>query len=192
MPPAAVRLLADLSSVLADLGLRWYVFGAQAVVVHGRPRLTEDVDVTVELGELDATSLAAHLERAGFDPASFVDAEFLAATQVLPFVHVATGMPLDVVLAGPGLEEIFLAEAEPVDVGGLRVPVLKVEHLLVTKVLAARPKDLEDARGILRGGAAVQLGEVRDLLSELERALGRSDLVTEFNVLAQCAMPDIR
>jgi hypothetical protein len=29
--------------------LRWYVFGAQAVVVHGRPRMTGDVDVTVEI-----------------------------------------------------------------------------------------------------------------------------------------------
>ena len=32
-----------------DLGVRWYIFGAQAVIAAGAPRLTEDVDVTVEL-----------------------------------------------------------------------------------------------------------------------------------------------
>ncbi len=46
MPSPALDLLSDLKKALENLGLRWYLFGAQAVVVHGRPRLTEDVDVT--------------------------------------------------------------------------------------------------------------------------------------------------
>jgi hypothetical protein len=47
-PPA--ELLLALSRVLADLRVDRYVFGAQAVVHWGRPCLTEDIDVTVELG----------------------------------------------------------------------------------------------------------------------------------------------
>ena len=35
------------------------------------------------------------------------DPEFVRRTRVMPFVHVATGMPLDVVLAGSGLEDEF-------------------------------------------------------------------------------------
>ena len=46
--PAALKLLADLSRVLADWG-RWYVFGAQAVIAYGVPRLSADVDVTIWL-----------------------------------------------------------------------------------------------------------------------------------------------
>lgn len=54
-----------------------------------------------------------------------------------------------------------------------------VEHLLVTKILAARPKDLEDAREILLGrGGEIDLAAVRGLLEELEAALGQSDLVS--------------
>ncbi len=57
MPSAAASTLADLASVLEDLGLRWYLFGAQAAIHYGNPRATADVDVTVEpmlakLGEL--------------------------------------------------------------------------------------------------------------------------------------------
>jgi hypothetical protein len=36
----------------------------------------------------------------------------------MPFVHRATAMPLDVVLAGSGLEDEFLDRAREVDIGG--------------------------------------------------------------------------
>lgn len=38
----AADLLRALAPVLERFGNRWYVFGAQAVIVWGRPRLTAD------------------------------------------------------------------------------------------------------------------------------------------------------
>lgn len=55
MPSSTTRvtaLLADLGKALAALRLRWYLFGAQAVIVHGAGRLTADVDVTLDLGRI--------------------------------------------------------------------------------------------------------------------------------------------
>lgn len=177
MPSAVVELLRSLATCLDDLELRWYVFGAQAVVVHGRPRATEDVDVTVDPAGLTATALAHHLEARGFRLAEFADAEFVAATRVLPFVHQPSGMMLDLVLAGPGLEEVFLDGAEPTDLGGVTVPVIRAEHLLVTKILGGRPKDFEDAREIVKArGDRLDLAMVRELISALESTLGQSDL----------------
>ena len=46
--PAAVELLAALAPVAERWG-RWCVFGAQAVVAYGVPRLSADVDVTLAL-----------------------------------------------------------------------------------------------------------------------------------------------
>lgn len=46
----------------------------------------------------------------------------------------------------------------------------------VMKVLAGRGKDLDDLRSLLASGE-VDLSEVRDLLGQLEEALGRSDLI---------------
>lgn len=43
------------------------------------------------------------------------------------------------------------------------------------KVLARRPLDLEDVRGLLAVGD-VDVSAARDLLADLERALGQSDL----------------
>jgi predicted nucleotidyltransferase len=93
-------------------------------------------------------------------------------------------MSLDVVLAGPGLEELFLAEAEQIELGGVRIPVIRAEHLVVTKILAGRTKDLEDARELLAGRRSeLDLDLVRSLLAELEDALGQSDLLPTFDDL---------
>jgi hypothetical protein len=40
MPSAAATTLADLTSVLEGLGVRWYLFGAQAAIHYGSPRVT--------------------------------------------------------------------------------------------------------------------------------------------------------
>jgi hypothetical protein len=107
--------------------------------------------------------------------------DFVARTRVLPFLHAATRMPLDVVLAGPGLEEEFLARAQRVDLEGVVVPVLAAEDLIVTKTLAGRPKDRDDVVGILRErGTSLDLEQVRRTLRLLERALDQSDLLPAF------------
>jgi len=86
-----------------------------------------------------------------------------------------------VVFAGPGLKELFLSRVVPVRVGSVTVPVISPEDLIVTKILAGRPKDVEDVRGILleRGGQ-LDLGTVRATLALLEAALGQSDLQPAF------------
>jgi len=57
------RLLRDLARVLREGGRRWYVFGAQAVIAHGLPRATADVDVTLKLDPEDPASGRATCSR---------------------------------------------------------------------------------------------------------------------------------
>ena len=176
--PAPAELLRDLAGVLSRWGGRWFLFGAQAVNVWGSPRLTADVDVTVLLTPRDPAAFVHDMDHSGFGLRVDDVDEFVARPSVLPFVHRRTRMPLDVVLAGSGLEEQFADRARQVDVGGIEVPVLSPEDLLVAKILASRPKDLEDAAGILRARReSLDLSLVRSLLADLEEALGQSDLV---------------
>lgn len=180
--PAPVELLAALAPVLAAWGDRWYVFGAQAVLVWGRPRLTADVDVTAHIHPEHVGDFIRSIEHAGFE-LRVPDVEaFVARTRVLPCLHRATGLPLDIVLAESGLEELFLSRAVPVDLGGVRVPVIAAEDLIVTKILAGRPKDLDDVDGVLRERLpSLDLGTIRATLGLLEEALSRSDLRLAFD-----------
>ena len=182
MQPAAVDLLKALSAVLDRWG-RWYVFGAQAVVAYGVPRFSADVDVTVQLAPDEPERFVRDMEAGGFI-LRVDDPEFVRRTRVMPFVHVATGMPLDVVLAGSGLEEEFLSRAKTTNIGGANVPVIDISDLLIAKVLAGRPKDIEDAGSLWRlRGSHIDRRRIRRVLRLLEEALGQSDLVSGFEAI---------
>jgi hypothetical protein len=158
---------------------RWYLFGAQAVALYGVPRTTADVDITVVTEDFTAGHLLAPLRRAGFQ-ATVSDPAFVARTRVLPLVHQRTGLPVDVVLAGPGLEEEFVARVRMVDVGRRPIPVIAPEDLVVVKLLAGRVKDLEDVRALLaRSDLAIDRRRVGETVAVLEALLGRSDLHRE-------------
>lgn len=88
---------------------------------------------------------------------------------------------MDVVLAGPGLEEEFLERAIDVQIESTTVPVISPEDLIVTKVLAGRSKDIEDVRGVLRERAeSLDIARIRATLHLLEDALAQRDLVAVF------------
>lgn len=184
MPPSTspvAEVLAALQRALDGAGLRWFLFGAQAAILYGVARLTADVDITVDLGSRPSPELVDILAAGGFDLA-VPDADgFVEATRVMPFVHRGSGVPVDVVLAGPGLEEQFLARAERRRVGGASVPVASPEDLIAMKVLAGRARDLDDVAAIVTAqGVALDANRVRTVLRLLERALDRADLLAEF------------
>ncbi len=171
--------------MLGRLHVGWYVFGAQAVLHWGRPRLTADIDVTVQLGVTNSGRLVSAMQDAGFVLRVEGTPAFVEATRVFPFLHIASQWPLDMVLGGPGLEEDFLRRAVPVELApGLHVPVISVEDLIVTKVLAGRSKDLDDVRGIIAAQANLDSKAVRTTLAMLEEALGISDLLPVFDRVA--------
>ena len=133
--------------------------------------MTADDDFTVDQAGLDTLSLVAEIERAGFQLRLDLGDDFLRETRLLPLVHCPSSMPLDIVLACTDLHREFLDRARLVEAGGLRVPMMSPEDLVVTKVLAGRPKDLEDVRGVLEA----TLEETR-LLTRFERLLRRSSV----------------
>lgn len=134
--PAAVELLAAAAPVLDRWG-RWYLFGAQAVIAYGVPRLSAGVDVTLAMIPETPGDFAHDMARAGFE-LRVADPDFVRRTRVMPFVHLATAMPLDVVLAGSGLEDAFLDRTARADIGGASVPLIDRADLIVAKILAGR------------------------------------------------------
>lgn len=169
--------LADLAGALETLGVAWFLFGAQAAIIYGSTRVTEDIDVTVALGDHEPRALVAALTDAGFGLRVRDTAGFVEKTRVLPVVHLATAMPVDVVFAGPGLEELFLARIRRHRRGGRSIPVASPEDLIVMKVLAGRPRDIDDVRSVLRAlGPELDMALITETLELLEEALAQNDL----------------
>lgn len=187
---APLALLADFAALMRAHRLRWYIFGAQAAVAYGRPRMTADVDVTVDPGRTSTLTLVDALAGAGFDLRIDLGEDFLREARLLPLVHRATAMPVDVMLASTSLHSEFLARSRLVTIGSVRVPMISPEDLLVTKILAGRPKDLEDSRGVLLEQRDLDLDHVRALLGELGEALGEDRLLRRLERLLRSIKPE--
>jgi hypothetical protein len=167
--PAVVEVLAAFGGAMRSRGFRWYVFGAQAVVAYGRPRMTADVDVTVDLAGESPLELVRILTHSGFEQRIGLEDEFVLSRRLLPLAHSATGVPVDVIISQPGLQEDFLARSRLVDDGGIEVPLICAEDLVAMKILAGRRKDLEDVRGVLfERWESIDLTAVEDVLSLFE------------------------
>ena len=174
--------IGAVGAAMKELRARWYVFGAQAVALHGAQRTTKDIDVTV-LTDRSAADLLVALERQGI-VALIDDDEFVARTRVLPCVHARSGWKIDVVLGGPGFEELVASQARPIFVEGVRAPLLRLEHLLTLKTLAGRPQDLADIDRLLRSRPEADVDEVRSILAIFETELEESGLVRRFEAIA--------
>lgn len=180
----AGAVLRDLAAAFAEVGVRWYLFGAQAAIVYGSTRVTEDIDVTVMLGSVTTTALVRALGDRAIRLRVSDGEAFAARARVLPFVHGPSGMPVDVVLAGPGLEEMFLERAVMHTRDRASFPVARAEDVIVMKVLADRPRDREDILAILRAaGRSLDVASIDETLRMVEEALGQSDLRPTFERL---------
>ncbi len=178
----AEAALQAIGRAMKRLKARWFLFGAQAVLLHGAPRTTQDIDVTV-LTEAPIAKLVEVLEAEDIIPL-IADSAFIEQTRVLPCEHLPSGWKVDVVLGGPGLEELIAKQAKIRKLGSVSVPLLRIEHLIVLKVLAGRPQDLADVAALLGlPDARIARVEIKALLRAIETELAEDRLVERFERL---------
>ncbi|MBS2026654.1 MAG: nucleotidyltransferase [Deltaproteobacteria bacterium] len=178
----ALRTLGALTQVLR---VRWYLFGAQAAVLWGRARTTADVDVTMEADPERIAELLREAKALGLRAREANAVELARRSRVVPLTT-AGGFPIDLVLAGTGLEAQFMDRATPVRLGGVEVPVISPEDLVITKLIAGRPRDLEDIEGVLvERRESLDVGYIDAMIREIESALELDGLRSAWDELLQ-------
>jgi hypothetical protein len=152
--PDFAGLLASITRELEARGLPFLVIGGQAVLLHGRPRLTEDIDIT--LGG-DPSTLPRVLEACGslgLMPLPTDVERFVGETFVLPTRHGETRIRVDFIFSSTPYERQAIQRAVRVTLHETAVPFASAEDLLIHKLFAGRPRDVEDALGVVRRKSA--------------------------------------
>ena len=167
---------ARLQSLLERLGWPHMVIGGLAVAARGTPRMTGDADVTVAVPEGAESELVARCEAAGFSPLPADPVEFVRVHRVLP-IAAEDGMRVDLVVAGSPYESEAIGRATEVRVGEVLLRVMAAEDLVIHKLIAGRPRDLDDALSVVRrAGPALDVGLIREVVEPLAEALADDDL----------------
>jgi predicted nucleotidyltransferase len=173
-------LLAKIAERLKAKNIPYMIIGGQAVLLYGEPRLTRDIDVT--LGA-DTDRLREILEVAKslfFEAFQRNVEEFVRETMVLPVRDPHSGIRIDFIFSFTPYERQAIRRAHKVAIGGSLVTFAAVEDVIIHKLLAGRPRDVEDVRSILKRNKVnnpyltkwlKEFSEVvqRDLLQEYQR-----------------------
>ena len=108
------------------------------------------------------------------------DAEAFARKRlVLLLRHEPTGVDLDLSFGWTTFEHEALEARTDATYGSVVAPMARAEDLVIFKLMAARPKDIEDAAALMLMHKEIDVGRVRRHLAELaaladEPNLGRS------------------
>ncbi len=147
------EILGRIASALEEADIGYMVIGGQAVLIHGDPRQTQDIDVTLAVSCDEISRVMPALKTAGLKSLAEKPQDFARKTNVLPMSDVASGRRVDVIFSDFPYERQAVARAVSVPIGGRKVRFASAEDLLIHKLAAGRPIDLQDARGIwLRKG----------------------------------------
>jgi hypothetical protein len=149
-PPDFSGFIAGLAERLRARRLPFMLIGGQAVLLHGRPRLTEDIDVTLGIGPEGWTSVREVCDELGLSPLPDDIEQFVRETFVLPARHPGTRIRVDFIFSTTPYEREAIRRAVQVTLQGVDVPFATAEDLILHKLFAARPRDLEDAVGVVR------------------------------------------
>ena len=156
-----MSLFEPVFAALDAAGVRYVVVGGLAVVLHGHPRLTADVDLVLDL-EPDAARRAMEAltklglkARAPVDPLAFADTRQREAwisdkgMQVFTLFSPANPMLcLDLFVKDPIPFEQLWTRSETLDLGEVSVRVASIDDLIVMKRAAGRPHDLADIEAL--------------------------------------------
>lgn len=136
---------------LTARGVDFVVVGGFAAVIHGSPRVTQDLDLCYSqdasnltaLGDV-LTQLNARLYGVDEEVPFVADAETLKRTEILTLQTDLGKVDLLARPSGSPPYEKLKAAAERVDIGGLLISVVSIPDLLAMKRAAGRPKDIAD------------------------------------------------
>ncbi|MGH9361132.1 MAG: nucleotidyl transferase AbiEii/AbiGii toxin family protein [Thermoanaerobaculia bacterium] len=183
-----LEALAALAATLRSLSAPSMIIGGIAVIAHGVPRLTVDIDATVWSEELDLEHLFSTLASNGIEPRIRDALGFARERQVLLLEHRSSGTPLEITLASLPFEREALERAAALPFAGLEVRVASPEDLVIYKALAWRDRDRPDIERLLTlHGRSMNLDRVRRLVAEFAEILEDPERVAGFEELARRA-----
>lgn len=186
------ELIARVAGTLEQWGLPYMIIGGQAVLLYGVPRLTKDIDITLGI---DTTGLDKVVEAVKAMDLEIIPGDFrsfVQKTYVLPTRDPKSGIRVDFIFSYTPYEIQAIARANRVELMKTAIMFASVEDVIVHKLFAGRPRDLEDVRSILIKTPKLDREYVRRWLAEFERSSERPGLVKTFDAMVDNGFQAVR
>lgn len=126
------------------------VVGGQAVLIYGEPRLTNDIDITLGVNTdkfEEVFSIAKELKLTVLVKDAL---QFVRRNSVLPLKDKQSGFRIDLIFSFTDFEMNAIIRAKSIIFGKKKIKFASVEDLIILKMFAGRPRDIEDVMNIIK------------------------------------------
>jgi predicted nucleotidyltransferase len=167
--------LSRIASSLHRHGLPYMIIGGQAVLLHGEPRLTRDIDVTLGVNVDHLDDVLAVVQELSLKALAEDIESFVKETMVLPTLDEKTGIRVDFIFSFTPYETEAIKRGKRVTIQGQEVNFASAEDLIIHKVFAGRPRDMEDVKAVISKNPGIDLQYIRNWLREFDKSDDSSD-----------------
>ena len=149
------QALGDFARIFDALSVPYAIMGGLAVRVHGIPRPTHDVDITVAVERERLPEVYDAVRAAGYTVPEAYQSGWVDNLAGMPLVkfrlHLADGrgVDVDIFLAESEFQQQMLSRRQPIETPGLKSWIVSAEDLVLLKLLANRPRDIADIGDVL-------------------------------------------
>lgn len=168
------RILTRIAKELTDRSVPYMIIGGQAVLRYGEPRLTKDIDVIVGLGVEGLPTIKDVAGRLAFVILVENPEAFVRKTLVLPVMDEDTGIRIDFIFSFSQYEKQAMDRAVSVTMKETPVRFASLEDVVIHKLVAGRPRDIEDIRSMLLKNPGYDRAYIDRWLSEFDASLGET------------------
>lgn len=166
-------LLNKIASALDKNHIPYMVIGGQAVLLYGEPRLTKDIDVTLGVGVDQLATMRAIVKRLKLKYLTQDVDAFVKETMVLPVADPKSGIRIDFIFSYSSYERQAIERARKIALGGTIIKFASLEDLVIHKMIAERPRDIEDVESILLKNPQYDSRYIEKWLAEFDVALDK-------------------
>jgi hypothetical protein len=174
------KIICSISSGLERRDIPYMLIGGQAVLLYGEPRLTRDIDITLGVDIDKFQSIISLIDDLSLKNLPDNVEKFVRETMVLPAIHEETGIRIDFIFSFSPYERQAIARAKKVQILDQGVYFATPEDVIIHKIVAGRPRDIEDVRGILLKMKDLDIAYVSRWLTDFSTALGDDEIKKRF------------
>ena len=161
------------------------VIGGQAVLLYGEPRLTSDIDITLGINVDELDKVVGIVSTLRLKVLVENGHEFVRRTMVLPAMEEESGIRIDFIFSFSPYERQAIERAREVRLGRTPVRFGSLEDVVIHKVIAGRPRDIEDIKSILLKNTTYDVGYIEKWLKEFDTSLGENLQTLFRNILKE-------
>ena len=165
------KLLELIAGELSSQNIPYMIIGGQAILLYGEPRLTKDIDVTLGIGIEGLEQVMQSVDILKFKILVPDPGDFVRETMVLPTLHEKSGIRIDFIFSYSTYEQQAIQNAKKVRLGSTDVCFATLEDVIIHKIIAGRPRDLEDIRSVILKNPDFNLDYIEKQLTEFDASL---------------------